>query len=134
MTAEIRIETLTPTGWRDYELLDSGNGLKLERFGPYHLMRPEVQALWQPALPQDQWRGADASFLWLIEEVGELATALRSGTQQEREEEFADVLAWLATLANMTAVDLEAAVEKKYGQGCPSCRSVPCGCDPAEKP
>jgi NTP pyrophosphatase (non-canonical NTP hydrolase) len=72
--------------------------------------------------------------MWFIEEVGELATALRSGSHDERRLEFADVLAWLATLANAVGVDLDEAVAHKYGQGCPGCRSVPCRCDQAEKP
>jgi NTP pyrophosphatase (non-canonical NTP hydrolase) len=47
---------------------------------------------------------------------------------------MADVLAWLATLANIRGIDLDAAVRRKYGQGCPGCSQVPCVCDPAEKP
>jgi NTP pyrophosphatase (non-canonical NTP hydrolase) len=47
---------------------------------------------------------------------------------------MADVLAWLATLANLRGIDLGSAVGRKYGQGCPGCGRVPCGCDPAEKP
>ena len=57
-----------------------------------------------------------------MQEVGELATALRSGSPEERALEFADVLAWLATLANIAGVDLEAAIQAKYGGGCPGCR------------
>ena len=83
---------------------------------------------------KDELRGADATFLWLAEEFGELATALRSGTREELALEMADVLAWLATLANIRGVDLEAAVLEKYGAGCPGCRATPCHCDPAEKP
>ena len=56
--------------WRDYELLDTGNGLKLERFGSYRFVRPEVQAIWQPALPQSAWREADAVFKPTSEESG----------------------------------------------------------------
>jgi NTP pyrophosphatase (non-canonical NTP hydrolase) len=47
---------------------------------------------------------------------------------------MADVLAWLATLANVRGVDLEAAVAAKYGAGCPACGSTPCSCDPSTKP
>jgi NTP pyrophosphatase (non-canonical NTP hydrolase) len=83
---------------------------------------------------KDAARGDAATFLWLTEEFGELATALRSGTQDELAAEMADVLAWLATLANIRGVDLEAAVLKKYGRACPGCRAIPCVCDPAEKP
>ena len=83
---------------------------------------------------KDAARGDAATFLWLSEEVGELATAVRSGTQEELAAEMADVLAWLVTLANIRGVDLEAAVLAKYGRGCPGCLKVPCVCDPAEKP
>jgi NTP pyrophosphatase (non-canonical NTP hydrolase) len=83
---------------------------------------------------KDGRRGMDGNFMWLMEEIGELATALRSGTPTEKAAEFADVLAWLATLANTAGVDLQAAVVKKYGGGCPGCRKTPCVCDQAEKP
>jgi NTP pyrophosphatase (non-canonical NTP hydrolase) len=83
---------------------------------------------------KDVARGDAATFLWLAEEFGELATALRSGTPEELALEMADVLAWLATLANVRGVDLEAAVLRKYGRACPGCGAVPCACDPARKP
>jgi NTP pyrophosphatase (non-canonical NTP hydrolase) len=83
---------------------------------------------------KDEARGDAATFLWLTEEFGELATALRSGTDLELALEMADVLAWLATLANIRGIDLEAAVRRKYGHACPGCHASPCVCDPAEKP
>ena len=83
---------------------------------------------------KDEARGDAATFLWLTEEFGELATAVRAGDQDELAAEMADVLAWLATLANIRGIDLEAAVLAKYGRGCPGCLKVPCVCDPAEKP
>jgi NTP pyrophosphatase (non-canonical NTP hydrolase) len=83
---------------------------------------------------KDAARGDAATFLWLTEEFGELATALRSGTRDELAAEMADVLAWLATLANIRGIDLEEAVLRKYGQSCPGCHAVPCTCDPSEKP
>ena len=83
---------------------------------------------------KDAARGDAATFLWLTEEFGELATALRSGTPEELALEMADVLAWLATLANIRGIDLDAAVRRKYGLGCPGCGKSPCTCDPAEKP
>ena len=83
---------------------------------------------------KDAARGDAATFLWLTEEFGELASALRSGTQEELALEMADVLAWLATLANIRGIDLEEAVARKYGLGCPGCGRSPCVCDPAEKP
>ncbi len=83
---------------------------------------------------KDRRRGVEGTFMWFMEEVGELAAALRSGTPREQAQEFADVLAWLATLANIVGVDLEAAAQAKYGNGCPGCRQTPCVCDQAEKP
>jgi NTP pyrophosphatase (non-canonical NTP hydrolase) len=71
--------------------------------------------------PTDSARGTPGTFMWFIEEVGELATALhdnapgKSPTPDQRDnlsEEFADVLAWLTTLANINGVDLEQAVRK----------------------
>lgn len=83
---------------------------------------------------KDIARGVDGTFMWLMEEVGELAEALRKGTHQDRLEEFADVLAWLTTIANIVGVDLTEAVYAKYGSGCPGCDQFVCICDDAEKP
>jgi NTP pyrophosphatase (non-canonical NTP hydrolase) len=76
---------------------------------------------------RDAARGADATFRWLTEEVGELAKALRTGDRANLEHEFGDVLAWLASLANLTDVDLAAAV-RRYGVACPRCDASPCRC------
>ena len=69
----------------------------------------------------DSARGTPGTWLWFSEEIGELARALARGNDPENTaEEFADVLAWLCTLANINGVDLAAAVEKKYlGQNAP---------------
>jgi len=83
---------------------------------------------------KDEARGIDGTFMWLIEEVGELAAALREGSKEELAAEFADVLAWLATIANVADIDLRAAVEKKYGAGCPGCGKFVCQCSLDEKP
>ena len=83
---------------------------------------------------KDVARGIDGTFMWLMEEVGELAGALRNGTHEARLEEFADVLAWLTTIANVAGVDLSEAVTRKYGGGCPGCGRFVCVCDNAEKP
>lgn len=56
--------------WADYDLLDSGDGQKLERFGPYRFVRPEVQALWSKRLPAAEWNGAHATFQPTGEESG----------------------------------------------------------------
>ena len=81
---------------------------------------------------KDRRRGAAGTFLWLSEEIGELAAAIAKGTREEQAEEFADVLAWLVTLANVAGVDLTEAIRAKYGSGCPGCGESVCVCD--EKP
>ena len=63
---------------------------------------------------RDRQRGTAATFMWFVEEVGELATALQSADVANQEEEFADVFAWLCTLANIHHIDLARAVQKKY--------------------
>ena len=65
----------------------------------------------------DSARGTPGTFLWFVEEVGELASALAGKDQSNKEEEFADVLAWLCTLANINDVDLERAIEKYTVRG-----------------
>ncbi len=78
---------------------------------------------------KDRARGLASTYMWFAEEVGELTRALRRGDDpQNLEEEFADVLAWLSTLASMQGVDLEAVAQRKYGEGCPYCQATPCGC------
>lgn len=66
---------------------------------------------------RDRMRGLYATFTWFIEEVGELADALLNMKQDSLEEEFADVLAWLLSLANLVNIDLEEAFKKKYVNG-----------------
>lgn len=85
-------------------------------------------------LEKDLARGVDGTFMWLIEEIGELAAALRDGTRLEQSAEFADVLAWLATIANVAGVDLTEAVIQKYGSGCPGCGRLVCTCPDSGKP
>lgn len=70
MDTSATLATLATPDWRDYELLDTGDGAKLERFGPFKLVRPEVQAMWRPALPPSHWREADAIFHPTGEESG----------------------------------------------------------------
>jgi len=66
---------------------------------------------------RDVERGTPATFMWFVEEVGELSSALAGDDEFNREEEFADVLAWLCTLANINNVDLEAAIQKYTVRG-----------------
>ena len=97
---------------------------------------------------KDVARGIPGTFMWLMEEVGELSSALRETSQldpaanqtayRERREnlklEFADVLAWLTTIANVADIDLDTAIMEKYGSGCPGCQQFQCVCPDAEKP
>jgi NTP pyrophosphatase (non-canonical NTP hydrolase) len=77
---------------------------------------------------RDRDRGLAGTHMWFGEEVGELTRALRRNRREELEGEFADVLAWLTTLASMSGIDLEEAARKKYAAGCPRCRATPCAC------
>jgi 23S rRNA (cytosine1962-C5)-methyltransferase len=61
---------LSSPSWKDYALLDSGAGLKLEQFGPYRLIRPEAEAIWKPSLPEKEWKAAVAQFQPSTEENG----------------------------------------------------------------
>jgi NTP pyrophosphatase (non-canonical NTP hydrolase) len=63
---------------------------------------------------KDSQRGLYGTFTWLVEEVGELAEALLSGNKDSIEEEIADVLAWTISIANLTNIDVEEALRKKY--------------------
>ena len=98
---------------------------------------------------KDVARGIPATFMWLMEEVGELSSALRETNDEEAKRisadelvkrrsnlkaEFADVLAWLATIANVANVDMGAAIAEKYGSGCPGCQAFVCVCPDEEKP
>lgn len=83
---------------------------------------------------KDQQRGIDGTYMWFMEEVGELAGALRGGNGQELQGEFADVLAWLVTLANLSGVDLTEAIRSKYITGCPRCGENICTCQLSAKP
>ena len=90
-------------------------------------------------LEKDRRRGMAGTFMWFTEEVGELAAALRQqpvadggsyAAARGREElaaEFADVLAWLSTLASLAGIELDEAAAK-YAAGCPVCRRTPCAC------
>lgn len=81
---------------------------------------------------RDVARGVGGTFMWFAEEVGELATALRTRDAENLAEEFADVFAWLCTLASISGVRMEDAIAK-YANGCPGCNSIPCACDEEEK-
>ena len=76
---------------------------------------------------RDRQRGAAKTFLWFTEEVGELASAIAGKERDGLEGEFADVFAWLVTLANVEGVDLQKAITKVTG-GCPGCGEMACVC------
>ena len=89
---------------------------------------------------RDRKRGLNNTFLWFIEEIGELAEHLRHfqtkpDDYEEKkiklriEEELADVLAWLCSLANILQIDLQKAALEKYPGLCKKCGSKPCKCD-----
>lgn len=77
---------------------------------------------------RDASRGLAGTHMWFCEEVGELTRALRRGEREALAGEFADVLAWLSTLASIAGIDLEEAALAKYAEGCPRCHGTPCAC------
>jgi len=77
---------------------------------------------------RDYERGVVGTFDWLVEEVEELREALKEKNTKTMEDEFADVLAWLASLANVVKIDLEKAAITKYNNRCPKCGQTPCKC------
>lgn len=104
---------------------------------------------------KDVARGVSGTYMWLAEELGELASDLRKVEQLRQADtaemktdvarklakvesnlktEFADVIAWLVTIANIVDVDLSDALAAKYGNGCPGCSNLVCDCPDAEKP
>ena len=79
---------------------------------------------------RDRARGVDGTFRWFVEEVGEVAKALRSADLAALEHELGDALAWLISVANVAGVDLERAAAR-FADGCPRCHQTPCACAPA---
>ena len=78
---------------------------------------------------RDSERGIEGTYNWLVDEVAELGEELKKGTDKEAtEKEFADVIAWLASLANIMGIDLEKAAINKYNYKCPKCQKSPCQC------
>ena len=68
------------------------------------------------------------TYNWLADELEELGDALKGNDKEATEKEFADVIAWLASLANITGIDLERATINKYNGKCPKCQQSPCKC------
>jgi NTP pyrophosphatase (non-canonical NTP hydrolase) len=78
---------------------------------------------------RDYARGVKGTYNWLVDEVAELGEELKKGTDREAtEKEFADAIAWLASLANIMEIDLEKAAINKYNFKCPKCQQLPCQC------
>ena len=77
---------------------------------------------------RDSKRGTEGTYDWLVDEVKELGEALHVGDKVALENEFADVIAWLASLANVVGVDLEKTALVKYNDRCPKCGHSPCQC------
>jgi NTP pyrophosphatase (non-canonical NTP hydrolase) len=77
---------------------------------------------------KDSRRGGEKTYLWLIEEIGELSSAILHKNIENIGEELADVVAWTVSLANIYNIDLEAELEKKYPPFCKVCQSSPCKC------
>jgi len=80
---------------------------------------------------QDTKRGIQSTFIWLVEEIGELAQLLRKKdyNTENISEELADVIAWSCSLANLCGIELEEALNKKYPGKCIKCNSNPCRCN-----
>ena len=112
----------------------SGSATRAPSTTPAITLADFQQLIRQMYLRKDVARGIEGTFMWLMEEIGELASALRNGTHDEKTAEFADVLAWLTTIANVAGVDLTEAVARKYGTGCPGCGQFVCVCPDAGKP
>jgi len=77
---------------------------------------------------KDAARGTAGTFMYFMEEVGELAEALREPGTHDLDGEFADCLAWLTSLAHLAGVDLAAVTQAKYGAVCRHCGKSPCQC------
>jgi NTP pyrophosphatase (non-canonical NTP hydrolase)/HAMP domain-containing protein len=116
---DVRARRAVPQRHLDRERLAQGPGMNIAEF------QKRIEDIYYE---RDASRGLAGTHMWFCEEVGELTRALRRNRREELEGEFADVLAWLATLASIAKIDLQAAAEKKYGRGCPRCHGTPCKC------
>ena len=77
---------------------------------------------------RDLARGVERTYNWLLDEVAELGEEVKGADKGATEKEFADVIAWLASLANIMGVDLEKAAVNKYDNKCPKCQHSPSQC------
>ena len=91
----------------------------------------EFQALLKKLyLHKDLNRGIKSTYIWLIEEIGELATLLNNQEldNEKISEELADIIAWTISIANILNIDIEEAIRSKYPIKCKKCNSSPCNC------
>lgn len=80
---------------------------------------------------KDSKRGIKETFIWLVEEVGELANILKNQNidKKKASEEIADIIAWTNSLSNLLEIDVEKALYDKYPNRCKKCNSIPCQCE-----
>jgi NTP pyrophosphatase (non-canonical NTP hydrolase) len=97
--------------------------------GEYMQIQEFQEMMRQLYFKRDFERGVKGTYNWLVDEVEELGEEIQKGTDKEAtEKEFADVIAWLASLANIMEIDLEKAALNKYNHKCPKCQQSPCQC------
>lgn len=80
---------------------------------------------------KDKERGLYRTFIWLVEEIGELADNLNKEELEipQISAELADIIAWTSSLANILNIDLEKSLQQKYPNKCVECNSNPCQCN-----
>ncbi len=80
---------------------------------------------------QDSERGIKDTFIWLVEEIGELATLLKEKRldKEKISQELADIIAWTISIANLLEIDIENALKGKYPNKCTKCNKNPCECN-----
>lgn len=91
-------------------------------------IREFQEMMWRLYFERDLKRGIIGTLNWFEDEVKELKEALEEDNIKNVEKEFADVLAWLASLANIANINLERAALTKYPDMCPKCGLSPCSC------
>jgi len=81
-------------------------------------------------LHRDSKRGIKNTFIWLIEEIGEVANLLKEQrlNKEKASQEIADVIAWTISIANLLEIDVEKALNEKYPNKCIRCNKKPCEC------
>ena len=80
---------------------------------------------------QDSKRGIKDTFIWLVEEIGELANLLKEKKldNEKISQELADIIAWTISIANLLEIDIENALKEKYPNKCKKCNKNPCECN-----